>query len=172
MQYFADVQTTPGVVREIVQIPDGVNLADCFHEDFVARLVPCAADTKQGDIYNNGAFSTPVPVPPSRESQMAEAFAAGCVVASTTKPSLASTYAVLGDLWQRMRDEAQYVATFQAFSGGVTILEWTTLSGVVDFNSITDFLSVVRVLGDWITGWIRYTNEQTSNPPSSPAELA
>src|SRR6185312_14664054 len=139
MQYFADVQTTPGVVREIVQIPDGINLSDCFHGDFVSRLVPCAADTKQGDIYSNGVFSAPALVPPSRESQMAEAFAAGCVVTSITKPTLASRYAVLGDPWQRMRDEAQYVATFQAFSGGVIILEWTTLSGVVDFNSTADF---------------------------------
>lgn len=51
------------VVAEIVNLPEGVSLAEAFHQDLV--FVPAAADTTLGMIYAGGKFSAPAPYIPS-----------------------------------------------------------------------------------------------------------
>jgi len=49
-----------GVVVEIVSIPDGVELTDCFYADVAQTFVPCKSTVEQGFIYDGKTFSAPV----------------------------------------------------------------------------------------------------------------
>lgn len=96
----------------------------------------------------------------------------GVELASTSKPAFNAVYDIDGPSWQMMKDEAQYVATFQAFSGGLTELDWQARNKVVVFSSIADFLVVVRALGDFLTSWNRFVAGQTQTEPSTSIQIA
>ncbi|HEY0120667.1 MAG TPA: DUF4376 domain-containing protein [Rhizobium sp.] len=57
-QTFARI--SDGVVVEVVAIPDGVNLADCFQADVAATFVSCASTVQQGYTYSGKKFAAPV----------------------------------------------------------------------------------------------------------------
>ena len=82
----------------------------------------------------------------------------GVALTSTGTPALNATYALSGQAWQDMRDEAQYVQTYGAFSGDAETLTWPeTVNGVpVTFATTAQFLAVVRALADYLTSWKRY----------------
>lgn len=65
MQRFARIAS--GVVAEIVELPDGVALADAFHPDIANACSPCGAEVEQGWVQSGGGFSAPeAPVPVNR----------------------------------------------------------------------------------------------------------
>jgi hypothetical protein len=62
-----------GVVREVVQIPDGAKLSDCFQADFASQLVGCDASVQQGWSYSGKAFAAAIPPAPTVAQLMAYA---------------------------------------------------------------------------------------------------
>lgn len=82
----------------------------------------------------------------------AAALVAGCQLQSTGTPMLDGIYAIEGSSWADMKDEAQYVSTFGAFSAGIAQLAWALPAGAqINFATTAQFLAVVRALGDYLT---------------------
>lgn len=79
--------------------------------------------------------------------------AAGCALTSAGTPALDATYELSGTEWQDMRDEAQFISTFDAFSNGGGSLVWAARSGAVTFASTAQFLSVVKGLATYLSAW-------------------
>lgn len=75
MNTFARIEA--GRVAELVQIPDGVALADAFHPDIVARMVPVPdpASVAPGHLWDGEAFapSPPAAPPPVQAVTMRQA---------------------------------------------------------------------------------------------------
>ena len=115
----------------------------------------------------------PAPVPIlSPAQQMVAAFSAGCQILSQgANSTLNGTYDAAGPVWQNMKDEAQYIATFGAFSGGVSTLVWVGSFGTITFSTTTQFMLVVRTVGDWLTGWNRFVVGQLQNAPTLPVSI-
>lgn len=65
MKIYARIQD--GRVFELVEIPDGVGLSDCFTSELVASFVPVpeGVSAQQGDVYADGAFTKPEPPAPA-----------------------------------------------------------------------------------------------------------
>ena len=59
MQRFACIQDD--VVVYIVELADDIALAEAFHPDFVATLVPAANGAVEGALFKDGKFSAPKP---------------------------------------------------------------------------------------------------------------
>ncbi len=154
------------------------------HEDIGAEwpaafLATCVEVTdlktkpQPGWVYNaDGTFSPPPPFVPSPARVMAAALAAGLTVTSISTPALSATYDGAGPRWQRMRDEAQYVATFSRFSGGLSELDWTARSGEVIFTTPAQLLAVVQAVGDWQSLWQRFVDGKAGDPPAGTATIA
>lgn len=65
MQRFARIAS--GVVAEIVELPDGVALADAFHPDIANACTPCGAEVAPGWVQGEDGFAAPdAPVPVRR----------------------------------------------------------------------------------------------------------
>ena len=111
-------------------------------------------------------------VPVDSASKIVQAI--GVAVTSTGTPASDATYEISGSQWQDMRDEAQYVQTYGAFSGGLTTLTWIARSGVVSFASTAAFLAVVKGLADYLTPWKVYfaTGMSGTMPPLGTAAIA
>jgi len=101
-------------------------------------------------------------VPPAEALAIVQAI--GAQVSSTAQPALNATYELSGPSWEDMRSEAQYIATFGAFSGGLITLPWTSRSGAVSFTKTDDFLAVVRGLADYLAGWTRHFSAGAAAP--------
>lgn len=119
-----------------------------------------------------GKFSAPAPYVPSKGEQMQAALYAGVAVKSTDTPALDATYDAIGSRWLQMMGDAQYIATFGGFSGGLSELDWTAKSGEVVFAAPAQFTAVARAIADWITGWQRYAAGKADAPPASPVTVA
>lgn len=112
----------------------------------------------------------PPPLTPQR--QMAAAFSHGCDVTSASHPELNATYAVVGQVWQDMRDEAQHISTFGDFSADLVTLTWPVAGGgTTVFNTTADFLVVVKGIAKWITLWKQFAAEQVSESPSAGVQV-
>jgi hypothetical protein len=122
-------------------LSDG-ELADVFAKAGLNALALAAAPTDWGNV------------PP--DDVVAAVMAAGCSLSSAGTPAVNATYELSGQTWQDLRDEAQYIQTFGAFSGGVATLEWSARDAIVTFTTTAEFLAVVRGLGDYATSWKRW----------------
>ncbi|NTI92293.1 DUF4376 domain-containing protein [Agrobacterium rhizogenes] len=49
-----------GVVMEIATIPDGIDIADCYHGDIAVTFFPCDQTVQQGFTFDGKTFSPPV----------------------------------------------------------------------------------------------------------------
>lgn len=52
-----------GRVIEIIELPEGVDLADAFHPDFVETMCECGNDVAEGWLYDGETFAAPLPAP-------------------------------------------------------------------------------------------------------------
>lgn len=143
---------------------------------FASNFIAVQSDTGQiGDSWNGTAIvPAPQPTPPplTPAQQVAALLAAGVAIASASDAALNGTYACSGQDWQDMRDEAQYIQTFGAFSGGLSALSWTKPdSTVTSFSTTAQFLSVVRCIGDFLTGVKQFTAGQISALPKQPIDI-
>lgn len=112
----------------------------------------------------DGSFA-PAPAPIlTPAQQLNQAAIAGCAVVYTAKPTLSGTYDASGQRWSQMRQEAQYVATFGAFSGSLSELDWPVKAGNAVFTTVDDFKTVVRAIADWLTGWQRFVDGKQTAP--------
>lgn len=58
MQYFARIQDN--VVVEVIELPDGFKLADCFYPSIVATIKSCPQGTVEGQTVNpDGTYNPP-----------------------------------------------------------------------------------------------------------------
>jgi hypothetical protein len=108
----------------------------------------------------------------SPAAHLAAAMAAGVQIASTGTPAIDATYHATGERWQIMLNQAQYVATFGAFSGGLDVLPWHAISGLVQFATTAQFLAIARAIGDWLTAWQLYVAGIVEEPPAGSVTIA
>lgn len=120
---------------------------------------------------SNGVFSPPLPPVFTPGQQMNRAVISGCEITVTSKSALSGTYDAYGQRWSQMRQEAQYIVTFGAFSGALTELDWPVKGGDVIFSDMDDFKMIVRAISDWLTGWQRFVDGKEPTPPASPVTL-
>lgn len=52
-----------GIVRELIQVPAGVQIGDLFHPDVAAAFVPCDGMVEQGWSYDGENFEPPAELP-------------------------------------------------------------------------------------------------------------
>ncbi len=160
------------VIREI--IPEISNFADEWHADFVASCTEITSDSPMpevGWVLSGDTFSAPPPVVLPPALKMSNAQMAGCDVISTGTPSLNGTYDAIGPRWQMMRDEALHIAIFSEFSGGLTAIEWTALSGTITFTTTAEFLNVVKGIAGWVTLWQGFVDGKLSDAPTLPVTV-
>lgn len=81
MVKFARVEND--VVVEIVQIPNGMNISDCFHPEIAATMVECADDVSAGDIRDGDSFVRPTPDVVALKAAKAAILTAACAAAIT-----------------------------------------------------------------------------------------
>lgn len=62
-----------GVVAEIINLPEGVELEDAYHPDIASSMVACDEKVREGWIYDGKIFAEPVIPPPSKEQLAAHA---------------------------------------------------------------------------------------------------
>jgi hypothetical protein len=111
--------------------------------------------------------------PPSVAQSLAAAIAAGCALQSTATPALDATYAIAGPLWNDLKDEAQYIQTFGAFSAGQTAIAWLLpKGGTVTFATTAQLLAVVRGLGDYLTALKLAAMQPNWTAPAQPSVIA
>ncbi|NTF54940.1 DUF4376 domain-containing protein [Agrobacterium rhizogenes] len=60
-----------GLVVEIIELPDGIEVADAFHSSIVQSLVPCDSSVLAGYGYDGSDFSAPT-VPPISKAELVE----------------------------------------------------------------------------------------------------
>lgn len=111
-----------------------------------------------GWAVSNGALVAYTPPPPvlTLAQQAATALSAGLAIISSGTPSINGTYAVDPASQSKMGLMYNLIqrAGGAAFPGGLTSLPWPVLvggtGGVVMFNSVSEFLTVETILGDYV----------------------
>lgn len=162
---------------EVVEIIDEkADISKEWHPDFLAQLVEITdLDPEPGIGWSRsqqGVFAPPVPLEPSRSQQFAAALRDGCQIVSNGTPALNGTYDAAGPRWEQMKGELQYIAGFGEFSGGLTELDWPARSGEIVFSTADQFKAAVRAIADWLTGWQRFVDGKTEEPPALPVTIA
>ena len=127
-----------------------------------------------GSGYAAGVFTPPAP-PPSSPAIAAQAlYRAGCAIVSAGTQTVNGTYALAGQAWRDMKDEAQFVSTFGAFSTGTPTLPWTLADGktAIVFPSTASFLAVVKALGQTLSAIKQFAAGQAAQLPAQPVNIA
>jgi hypothetical protein len=163
-----------GHVAEIVTLDAAIDIAHAFHPSLVfVDITGASPMPAQGWTYSqeSGFAEPPAPVlSPAR--QMMAAMAAGLAITSTGTPAISATYHAAGDRWALMLNQAQYVATFGVFSGGLETLPWQAISGPVEFATTAQFLAIARAIGDWQTGWHLFVDGLREAGPAGSVTIA
>jgi len=130
-----------------------------------------------GAVYNAqaGTFAAP-PAPALTALQQIQAnfskyLSAGVPLQSGTNVGLNGTYAIAGRIWEDMKNEAQYINTFGAFSGGAPALVWPVAAGTVNFATTAAFMSAVRGLADFLSKYKNAAQGQGAEP-APPVQIA
>jgi hypothetical protein len=61
-----------GKVAEVVELPEGFDIGDAFHEDIAAMFQACGDEVKAGWVFSDGKFSEPVPLVAALEDLKAD----------------------------------------------------------------------------------------------------
>ncbi len=162
-----------GVIREI--IPEVADFAEEWAPAFVENCVEISTMSPSPQVGwvrgTDDVFTVPPPIVLSPAQQMAEALMSGCQVASTAASALSATYDAQGSRWQMMRDEALHISIFQEFSGGLSEIEWTAMSGTVTFSATAQFLGVVKGIAGWLTQWQAFVDGKLPIMPTTPVAI-
>jgi hypothetical protein len=157
-------------------LTERVDITKEWHPDFLANFcVEVTGHVPPVEIgwVRQGGVLAPVPAPVvTPERQMQVAVAAGCAIVSSGTPALSATYDAMGPRWQQMQGELLYIASFAAFSGGLTVLDWPARTGPIEFHATSQFQAVGRAIGDWLTLWQRFVDGAEGAPPTSPVTIA
>lgn len=172
MRRFA--RLSKGAAIEIID--ENIDILKEWHPDFLANLVEITKENPEPTIgwtrSAQGVWSAPEPFVASPKQQMSAAVAQGFKITSKDTPNINGTYDAVGDRWRRMRDEAQYIAIFDGFSGDQEKLEWQSKTGEVVFSSIAQFKSVVKGIADRLSAWQRFADGKIDAAPAGDIEVA
>lgn len=149
-------------------LPAGADLLALSPDEWTGRLAGSWA------VAGGALVAYEPPAPTLTVAEQAQAtIAEGCAITSTGTPAIDGTYAIAGQSWVDMKDEAQYISTFGGFSGGLSALPWVLPSdAAVVFPSTALFLSVVKACADYLSQ-IKVAAVQTAwVAPAAPAPVA
>jgi len=153
-QPFARVDNN--VVVEMITIPDGHAIGDCFHADLAATMHPCDASVTLGWTFNpsTGAFSAPVPAPLSKArllayAQQVQSARLSAGISVNVAPAGSPAVNVLCDGSSATRADLALLALFgQANPTGQKT--WIDDNGLATVLTGAELLTLVGLIGTWI----------------------
>lgn len=148
MQYFARVVS--GVVFEIVEIPDGAALADCFQPSFAALLTPCQSTVQQGWTYSGTAFAAPVPPSPTVQQQAAAMLLGPVMVQCAAVPAINGLYPLDTVTQARITSIAAAINAGFGLPGGGDTFNWSDTSGTMHAWPAAQFTEFAKASMDFV----------------------
>lgn len=124
---------------------------------------------------NDGAWAFTAPSAPTAAQQAQAALGAGIVITSTGTPALNATYPTSGPIWEDLKDEAVFIASFAGFSSGASSMAFLLPSGpTITFTATSQLQAVVKAAAMYISALkaIIVANPGSGSLPAATATIA
>jgi len=149
--------------------PSGTSELVVTSDQWAARAAPFWVD-------NGVLTSGSVPAPAATLAQQAQAaMGVGIAITSTGTPALSATYPTSGPIWEDLKDEAMFIASFAEFSSGTSSLTFVLPSGPsITFTATSQLQAVVKAIGMYISALktIIALNPGSGSLPAASATIA
>lgn len=143
-----------GVVHELIEVPDGADIADRYTQQFLAECIECTAVSgiAQGWAWNGSVFlAPPEPAPPTPGELAEAAVMAGYEISSNSWPVIDGIYAIDPIAQGRIAAVSNYILVNGKFPGGTATYPWLDISKTAHtFPSTAAFQAWATAIADYV----------------------